>query len=140
MALRGDNFPCGEMKVRVTVCRAYRALNLCAFGSAGSKGRAVMTLSRRMWSIRSTCLVPCAADEATFWTVPRLLRLPDFFCIPSKPETCGNPEVECTLRLTPRLWRVRFVQGPTSCSCCVGKGMVLEDSVWESAWETAQTR
>lgn len=31
-------------------------------------------------------------------------------------------------------------KGPTSCSCCVGKGMVLEDSVWESAWETAQTR
>lgn len=31
-------------------------------------------------------------------------------------------------------------KGPSSCSYCVGKGMVLEDSVWESAWETAQTR
>lgn len=31
-------------------------------------------------------------------------------------------------------------KGPSSCSYCVGKGMVLEDSIWESAWDTAQIR
>ena len=35
---------------------------------------------------------------------------------------------------------VWFWQGPSICTHCIGKGMVLEDSVWESAWETAQTR
>ncbi|KAG0575999.1 hypothetical protein KC19_5G047400 [Ceratodon purpureus] len=31
-------------------------------------------------------------------------------------------------------------KGPNLCIHCIGKGMVLEDSVWESAWETNQTR